>query len=73
MRRLIVTDLPVNHVAHGHADLHAGPLHMVEVEVVQDSQAHGGQRDAGSIAVGFIGRSCVGGVIVLKVLDYLPQ
>lgn len=60
-------------MADGHTDLHAGPLDVVEVEVVEDGQGHGGQRDAGSAAVGLAGRGHVAGVVALKVLDDLTE
>lgn len=56
-------------MADGHTDLHAGPLDVVEVEVVEDGQGHGGQGDASSAAVGLAGRIHVSGVVALKVLD----
>lgn len=68
-----VTDLLVYHVADGHTDFHADPLDVVEVEVVQDGQGHGGQGDASSAAVGLVGRGCITGVVALKVLDDLPE
>lgn len=71
--RHAITDLLVYHVADGHADLHAGPLDVVEVEVVEDGQSHGGQGDAGGTAVGLLGRSHVAGVVALKVLDDLAE
>lgn len=72
-RCLLMTDLPINHVAHGYANLHADSLYIVEIEMMKDSQGNGGQRDACSIAVGLIDCSCIGGVITLKVLNYLPK
>lgn len=68
-----MTDLPINHVAHGHTNLHAGSLDIVEIEMMKDNHANGGKRDTCSIAVGLIDCSCVGGVITLKVLNYLPK
>lgn len=35
------TDLPIDHVAHGHANLHACSLDMVEIEMMKDGQANG--------------------------------
>lgn len=72
-RPLIITNLLVDHVAHGNSDFHASSLNIVEVEMVKESQGNGGQRDASSVAVGIIDCSRVGGVITLKVLDYLPK
>lgn len=60
-------------MAHGHANLHPGPLDVIEVEMMEDSEADGGQGNARSIDVGLIDCSCVGGVVTLKVLDYLPE
>lgn len=60
-------------MANGHTDLHAGPLDVVEVEVVEDGQGHGGQGDTSSAAVGLLGRSHVAGVVALKVLDDLTK
>lgn len=56
-------------MADGNADLHAGPLDVVEVEVVQDGQSDGGQGDASGAAVGLVDRSNVAGGVALKVLD----
>lgn len=36
-----MTDLPIDHVAHGHADLHAYSLNMVEVEMMKHGQDDG--------------------------------
>lgn len=64
-----MTDLPIDHVAHGHADLHAYSLNMVEVEMMKHGQDDGWQGDACSVAVGLMDCSRVDGVISLKVLD----
>lgn len=68
-----VTNLLVHHVADGHADFHADPLDVVEVEVVKDGQGHGGQGDASGATVGLAGCVCVARVVALKVLDDLPE
>lgn len=57
----------------GHADFHTGPLHVVEVQVVEDGQGHGGQGDASGAAVGLLSGGLVTGVVALKVLDDLPE
>lgn len=67
------TDLPVDHVTHGHSDLHARSLDMVEVEVVDNGQSYGGQRDTSSIATGLIQSIHVIWVKILKVLDHFSQ
>lgn len=67
------TNLSIDHVAHGHTDLHPSSLDVVEIQMMKNSQAESWQWDACSIDVGLIDRSCVSGVITLKVLDYLPK
>lgn len=64
-----MTDLSIDHVTHGDANLHALSLDVVEVEMMEHSQGNGGQGDACSIAVGLGDRGRVGAVINLKVLD----
>lgn len=70
---LITTDLPIDHVTHGHTNLHASSLDVVEIEVMKDGEADGCQGDAYSIAVHLMHCSCVAVVITLKVLNYLPK
>lgn len=67
------TDLPVNYVTDGHPHPHACPQDVVVVEVLEDGQPEGGQRQAGGVAVHDDEASLVAGVVVLKVLDYFPQ
>jgi len=67
------TDLPVDHVTHGHSDLHARPLDVVEVEVVEQEQADGAQRHDGGVAQRLVERRHVQRVVALKVLDHLAQ
>lgn len=68
-----MTDLPIDHVTHGHTNLHAYSLDMVEIEMMKDGKGDGRQGDARSVTVGLIHCSRVGGVITLKVLNYLPK
>lgn len=42
-RCLVMTDLPIDHMAHGHTNLHACPLDMVEIEMMKNGQADSGQ------------------------------
>lgn len=72
-RCLVKTNLPIDHVAHGDPDLHASSLDMVEIEMMKDSQGNGCHRDACSVDVGLRDCSCVGGIIVLKELNYFPE
>lgn len=67
------TDLPVNDVTDSHPHLHARSQDMVVVEVLEDRQPEGGQRQASSVAVHNDETLMVVGVIVFKVLDYFPQ
>ncbi|TNN61502.1 hypothetical protein EYF80_028247 [Liparis tanakae] len=67
------TDLPVDHVTHGHSDLHARPLDVVEVEVVEQGQPDGAQRHGGGVAQRLVERRHVQRVVALKVLDHLAQ
>lgn len=69
----MVTDLLIDHVTHGHSNLHACPLDVVEIEMVKHSQESGGQRNACSIAIGLIDCRLVVGVITLKELYQLPK
>ena len=66
-------DLPVDHVTHGHSDLHACSLDVVEVEVMEYRQADGAHRQCSCIAQGLIQSLVVIWVVTLKVLNHLPQ
>lgn len=69
-----MTDLPIDHVAHGHTNLHAHSLDVVEIEMMKNRQTDAGQGDARSGSVGLMDRSCVvGAVFSLKVLNYVPK
>lgn len=70
---LMMTHLPIDHVAHGHTNLHACSLDVVEIEVMKDGEANGCQGDAQSEAVGLKDCSCAAGLIILKELNYLPE
>lgn len=67
------TNLPVNDVTDGHPHLHARSQDVVVVEVLEDGQPEGGQRQAGGVAVHNDETSLIAGVVVFKVLDYFPQ
>lgn len=68
-----LTHLHVYHVAHGNSDLHAGPLHIVEVEVMKKRQADGADRQTGGIAESDVKGLLISRVIVLKVQNQLAQ
>lgn len=68
-----MTDLLVDHVAHGYADLHACSLDFVEVHMMKESQADGGQWDARSVAVSLVDCSWLSGVITFEILNQLPK
>lgn len=70
---MLPTDLLVDHVTHGHSDLHACPLHVVEVEVMQQCQADGADGQTGGVSEGLVQSRHVVWVVTLKVLNYLPQ
>lgn len=71
--RFVPTNLSIDHVAHGHTDLHPSSLDVVEIQMMKNGQAESWQWDGRSIAVGLIARRCVSWVITLKVLNYLPK
>lgn len=47
-------DLLVNHVTHGHSDLHARSLDVVEVEMMEQRQADGADRQGSCVAEGLV-------------------
>lgn len=71
--RCALTHLHVDHVAHGHSDLHPGPLHIVEVEVMQERQADGANRQAGGVAERDVKGLMIARGVVLKVQNQLSQ
>lgn len=48
------TDLLIDHVTHGHSDLHACSLDVVEVEVMEQCQADGADRQSSCVAEGLV-------------------
>lgn len=63
----------VDHVTHGHSDLHACSLDVVEVEVMEQRQADGADRQRCCIAKGFVQGCLVVWIVILKVTNHLPQ
>lgn len=77
-RRLILhhpspADLLVDHVTHGHPDLHARPLDVVKVEVVEYRQADGAEGHPGCVAQRLVKRRLVVRVIIFEEADDLTQ
>ncbi|KAJ4924253.1 hypothetical protein JOQ06_000493 [Pogonophryne albipinna] len=64
-RRHIV--LHLDHVTHGHSDLHACPLDVVEVEVMEQGESDGADGEAGRVAQSLVQSRHVFWVVVLKV------
>lgn len=60
-------------MTHGHSDLHAWPLDIVEVEVMEHHKAQGATRQACCIAQSFVQSIHVLRIITFKVSDHLPQ
>lgn len=67
------TDLAIDEVTDGHPHLHADPQDQVVVDVLQDGQGEGGQRQGGGVAVHSGQAALVAGLVTFKVLDYFPQ
>ena len=67
------TDLFVDHVTHGHSDLHACPLDVVEVEVMEQGESDGADGEAGRVAQSLVQSRHVFWVVGLKVNNHLPQ
>lgn len=67
------THLLIDHVTHGHPDLHACPLDVVEVEVMEHHEAQGAKRQARCIAQTFVQSIHVIRIVTFKVSDHLPQ
>lgn len=67
------TDLAVNEVTDGHPHLHADPQDSVVVDVLEDGQDEGGQRQGGGVAVHSHQAPLVAGLVTFKVLDDFPQ
>jgi len=65
--------LLVDHVTHGHSDLHACPLNVVEVEVMEHCQADGADGQASCISKRLVKRPLIGLPNNLEIPNHLPQ
>lgn len=67
------TDLLVDHVTHGHSDLHACSLDMEEVEVMEQRQTDAAYRQGRGVAQAPVESSTVPWVVIFKVPNQQPQ
>lgn len=66
-------DLPEDHVTHRHPHLHAQSQNGVIVEMLEDGQPEGREGQRSGVEVGHDESSLVFWVVVLKVVDDVPQ
>lgn len=67
------THLLVDHVTHGHSDLHACSLNVEEVEVMEHRQANGAQTHPSCVAQSLVQSRHVFWVVILEEHNNLPQ
>ena len=67
------THLAVDHMAHGYSQPHPHTLHVIEVQVVQNSpQEHTGAQPC-RVAVGFMQSSRICAIGVFNIINHFPQ
>ena len=67
------TYLAVDHMAHGYSQPHPHTLHVVEVQVVQNSpHEHAGAQTC-RVAIGFVQSGRIIGIIVFNITNHFPQ
>ena len=66
------THLAVDHMAQGYSQPHPHTLHVVEVQVVQNGpQEHAGAQPC-RVAIGFVQRGRIIGIIVFNITNHFP-
>lgn len=70
---LLPTHLLINNMTHCHSDLHARPLNVVEVQVMEHRQPDGADGQPSCIAERLVESPLIIWIITFKVPNHLPQ